>query len=349
MRVALAWGLLVLCHLSWGGPAASFPQHTPSVLVLSSLSPAQDQALMHALADELADLRPQAVMERIAVDSQAPAEGQRAAVRQILGRHAWSLVVTTTLGTTELVMQAAPQQPLLFRMVGNPVSNCMVDRWRQPGGSATGHAHFLPAHAAQIQVLKQAYPELRHIVVLLEGSYDTSDWGCGTAAPSGTAASPPCHPGWLSGQQARQQLQVLRIPDTPGLQVHLLTLCVANQLARLPQWLVGLPDAGLVVPYDTLSYSALPRYIQAIQRIRRPAVYGDLRAVALGGLLQVSLRRNPTAGVEQVRRILAGTPPGDIPIQRPDGFEVSLNLSAARQLDRPPSRSVLRSADHLVH
>jgi ABC-type uncharacterized transport system substrate-binding protein len=54
-------------------------------------------------------------------------------------------------------------------------------------------------------------------------------------------------------------------------------------------------------------------------------------------------------GIEQVRRLLAGNSPANIPVQQPEGLAWTLNLRAARESGLIPSKAALRAADHLLH
>jgi putative ABC transport system substrate-binding protein len=325
------------------GPSAHAHRHAAGVLVLSELSIEQDREVMLRLAKELKAYPGPTWVQRVQINPLDDDLARAAAVRQVLASRPWRLVIGTTAGISALVMDLAPELALIFRMVGDPVGGCMVTSWRRPGGHATGYAAYLPAHRTQIEVLINAYPDVQDVVVLMEDSYEAAA-SCNEPLP--VRPSPPCRPGWLTATQEDRQKSLLHISDVA--RVHFLSLCQPDELLKLPLWLARYPGAGLVVPYVDVFYQELLALIRTANRLRRPAVYGDPRAVRMGGLLQVSPKGQGSAGLEQVRRILGGVSPGDIPIQRPDGFEVSLNLGTARTLGRPPSHSALRSADHLV-
>jgi ABC-type uncharacterized transport system substrate-binding protein len=51
---------------------------------------------------------------------------------------------------------------------------------------------------------------------------------------------------------------------------------------------------------------------------------------------------------DQIAQIFRGVPPGDIPIEQPTAFELSLNLKIAKSLDLIIPSVVLTRADEVI-
>jgi len=108
---------------------------------------------------------------------------------------------------------------------------------------------------------------------------------------------------------------------------------------------------ALVVFTSPLINSALPRIARAAVKHRMPSIcaFAPLFAEA-GGLMAYGpdfheLYRRTGA---YVARILKGSAPGDLPMQRPEKFLLVINLRTARALGVTLPPSFLRRSDHVI-
>ena len=81
-----------------------------------------------------------------------------------------------------------------------------------------------------------------------------------------------------------------------------------------------------------------------------PAVYANRSFTPSGGLLAFAadypdLFRRAASYVD---RILKGANPGELPVQQPVRFELSINLATARALDLEIPPSLLARADEVI-
>ena len=81
-----------------------------------------------------------------------------------------------------------------------------------------------------------------------------------------------------------------------------------------------------------------------------PAVYPNRSFTPAGGLLAFAadypdLFRRAASYVD---RILKGTSPGELPVQQPTRFELSINMATARALGLEVPRSLLARADEVI-
>jgi putative ABC transport system substrate-binding protein len=100
--------------------------------------------------------------------------------------------------------------------------------------------------------------------------------------------------------------------------------------------------------YFTVAH--LAPIILAAARNNVPAVYGQSEAVRNGGLLSygidlVDLFRRAATYVD---RILRGEKPGDLPVQFPTKFEMSVNLTTAKALGLAVPLSIRLRADEVI-
>jgi putative ABC transport system substrate-binding protein len=111
----------------------------------------------------------------------------------------------------------------------------------------------------------------------------------------------------------------------------------------------GACDGLYVMPDPNLINWRAP-IIEQAARLRLPAVYFQPEFVQEGGLASYSadiadmFRR--AAGY--VDKILKGAKPGDLPIERPSKFELTINLKTARALGLTIPDAVLVRADRLI-
>ena len=103
-------------------------------------------------------------------------------------------------------------------------------------------------------------------------------------------------------------------------------------------------------PADPLILSQRSRIVRFAVEHRIPAMYEFREFVSDGGLLSYGpnlmemFRRSAT----YADRILNGTKPSDIPIERPTTFELSVNLKAAKVLGLTIPQSLLLRADQVI-
>jgi putative ABC transport system substrate-binding protein len=86
------------------------------------------------------------------------------------------------------------------------------------------------------------------------------------------------------------------------------------------------------------------------ERFRLPAIYPYRYYVVQGGLLSygvdnVDLFRQ---AVPYLDRVLRGTPPGELPVQRPARFQLVINVRAARALNLAIAPALLARADEVI-
>jgi len=97
-----------------------------------------------------------------------------------------------------------------------------------------------------------------------------------------------------------------------------------------------------------LAYRAL--IIELAGKYRLPVVYPFRDCVDSGGLMSYAPDLGELAQrlADDVHQILNGTRPGDIPIYRPNKFQLSINLKAAKALGLEPPSTLIARADEVI-
>jgi len=92
------------------------------------------------------------------------------------------------------------------------------------------------------------------------------------------------------------------------------------------------------------------RFIEAAAARRLPLVSSQYAVAADGGLLSMGTDIGALGrrAAWQVHRILGGAKPGDLPVERPSTFKLTLNLKTARALGLTVPQSLLLRADEVI-
>ena len=233
------------------------------------------------------------------------------------------ILVVGGTGTSEL-QRATSTIPIVFVGTTDPVNRGLITSMARPGGNTTGFIEYEFGMSGKwLELLKQIAPSVSRVMVVRDPS-ESSGIGQLTAiqtlAPSfGVEATPV---------DARDGKEIERTVTT---------------FARGS-------NVGLIV---TLSGSAIGHrklMITLAARHRLPAVYPARYFVKDGGL--VSYGPDPVdafrSGAAYVDRILKGEKPGDLPVQAPTKYELTINLKTAKALGLEVPPRLLASADEVI-
>ena len=107
---------------------------------------------------------------------------------------------------------------------------------------------------------------------------------------------------------------------------------------------------ALCISHAPLFFENREQITALVARLRLPAVYGFREFATAGGLLSYASNLadiwRRSAGV--VAKILRGAKPGDLPIERPDRFELLVNLKTAKSLGLVVPDRFLLIADEVI-
>jgi putative ABC transport system substrate-binding protein len=234
------------------------------------------------------------------------------------------IVAASTLGA-RIARDATSTVPIVFIGVSDPLGSGLLSRLEPP--RATNLAGLIDvdvrSSARALALLKQAAPSVTRVALL--------------AHPKAPLAS-------------RYIAEVEATARTLGIAVRRRNVQEVNDLpAAFAGILKDYDQALLVLPHPLFSLLRRPLIAFAAQH-RLPAVYAYRAFAAEGGFMtygtdMADLYRR-AAGV--VDRILKGTAPGDLLIERPTKFYFVINLRAAQGLRVTITESLRRQADQLI-
>ncbi len=204
--------------------------------------------------------------------------------------------------------QATRTIPIVFAVVGDPVTDGLVTSLARPGGNVTGSSLLAAELVGKcLELLKEAVPGVSRVAVL---------WQPG-AAPERTGKE------LLKGAEAAARaLGVLpQFVEARG----------PDDLDRAFSEMTRARADALTVLSSAMFINERRRLVDLAAKTRLPAVYAYREFVDAGGLMAYgadladSFRRAAT----YADKILRGAKPADLPIQQPTKFELIINLKTA--------------------
>jgi putative ABC transport system substrate-binding protein len=214
--------------------------------------------------------------------------------------------------------------PIVFLTLGDPVAEGWVASLARPGGNLTGVCGQSPELSSKrIELLREFVPALKRIALL---------WN-------------PTNASEAVGVRAMEKLA-----HSLALTVVVIGLSDPGEFDRGFSALdAARVDAVIVLPDPTLANNAA-RLAPMITARRLPAVYMEASFAAAGGLMAYSpsLSAMNRRAAHLVHRILRGAKPGELPVEQPTKFELTLNLKTARALGLTVPESILIRADEVI-
>jgi len=232
------------------------------------------------------------------------------------------VIAVTGAVTARAAKKAAPDIPIIFFVVVDPVADNVVPSLERPGGNLTGVTSFDPQQARkQLELLKEAIPGLRRVALL-------GDQGVSEALMK------------ASEGQAREvglQTQRLRVAaPSPDLEGAFATIRQEHA------------DALLILEEPVLGVHA-KKIAELAARDRLPTLFAPSRVTAGGliayGTTQVEAIHRMAAYVDKV---LKGAKPGELSVETVTRYELIVNLKTAREIGVTIPPEVLKRAGRVI-
>jgi len=232
------------------------------------------------------------------------------------------VIVTTGPLETRAAKAATSTIPIVMTLVSDPVSAGLVAGLAHPGGNVTGLTTVVPGlYQKFVEFLHELVPSAKRFALVV--------------------ALDPAPQIWQEIKESGLALGVT-----------LVNLHVSGPSDFEPALIRARKEGagGVIVTPDVLTQIHRHKFVQVTLMHRLPAIYWARDYVDAGGLMSYSanlaeLRRR---AAHYVDRLLRGTKPADLPVERPTKFDLVINLKTAKALGLTIPPSLLARADQVI-
>lgn len=233
------------------------------------------------------------------------------------------VVVTWGLPPVQAIKRATKTIPVVMATVGDPVEAGVVSSLAKPGGNITGFTlASVELAAKRTQLFKELHPKLNRIGFLIQ-----PDTGLEAQFEEIKRAAAEI--------EIESQAFFCRSPSE-----------IRDAIAAASAWRA----TGLITSTVALFAGRRAEIAKACLEFRI-ALAGPTREFAVSGALFCygpSILDTTRRSASYVDKILKGESPSELPIQRPDRFDLVINLKTASALDLPISPMLLARADEVI-
>jgi putative ABC transport system substrate-binding protein len=225
--------------------------------------------------------------------------------------------------TIPVVMPGIVVDPIEPTFWGEKKRAPLVASLAKPGGNFTGITNLASdLHAKRLELLKEAFPHIFRVALL-----------------------------WPRAQQQKQTLKDIEaLRKTLGIEIRSFAAGNLEDFKRAFTAMNREPPDALLVARSQVILNHRERVIGYAAKRRLPTMFAESLFVEDGGLMSYGadtqdLYRRAAIYVD---RILKGTKPGDLPIERPMKFEFVVNFKTIKQLGLSMIPNVLARADRVI-
>ena len=235
------------------------------------------------------------------------------------------LILVQSGPATRALMQATKTIPIVMIGVASPVELGLVVDYRKPGGNVTGASYLADESARRLlQFLKETAPRLRSVAVFVNASN-----------PAAAAFAKRMR---ADAEALGLQAQIVEVSGPGDFEAAFAAIRRAN-------------TESILLPPEPLIRSNNDAIAGFAQTHGLPlVVVGSSRYLPAGGLISYGPTTTQYAQLvaSYVDRILKGANPGDLPIEQPSRFELSINLKTAKTLGLTIPQTLQLRADELI-
>ena len=234
------------------------------------------------------------------------------------------IVAARALAPVLAAKAATSTIPIVFAYAGDPVTEGVVTSLSRPGGNVTGVTTLASElDGKRLDLLLKMVPRVRKVGFLT-----------GVAADTGAAL---------------YNATMLAAGRALGVEIVSAECRSDLEFEAAVAKIVGSGAGGMIL--STFAFRNREKVVSLAALHRLPTIYPFRDLVRDGGLMSYDTdipamyRR---VGSAYVARILKGAKPADLPVERPQKFELVINLNTARALDLKVPPQLLALADELI-
>ncbi len=234
------------------------------------------------------------------------------------------LDIIVTQGTATWSVVGVARVPVVYIFSADPVESGFAESLARPGGNATGLTLMsVELNGKRLELLREIMPSIRRVAIIVN----------------------PHHRGEHLERRDSEEMAAqlgIAIQYLPVHDVAELEASFGAIVSDAPEAIVVFPDPLVVQNRSRIIDFAMTRHIPVVSGWALFAHSGAL--CTYGPRLTESYRR----AAYFVDRILKGTKPAELPIERPTRFELLINLGTAKALGLTMPPELLARADEVI-
>ena len=221
--------------------------------------------------------------------------------------------------------QASKTVPIVCIGAHDPVGLGLAASLARPGGNLTGLATFyadlIPKH---LELLKSVVPKATRVAILANAKALVEDAAVDKAI--------------------REAAQLL------GMRLQAVTIESTEQLPRAFAAMTRERAAGFITIADVMFLRERRQVAELALKHRLPSLFADRESVQAGGLLSYGedFVEILAQAAKYVSKIMKGAKPGDLPIEQPTKFHLTINRKTAKALKLAIPQELLLRADEVI-
>ena len=233
----------------------------------------------------------------------------------------FDLILAIATPTSQAVANTIKDTPILITAVTDPKSAGLVDDMEHPGGNLTGTSDLTPVKK-QLDLFNKLERNIKKIGILYNSGETNSVFLKD-----------------LAKEKAKELgLEMIEAPVTSSSEVY-----------QTAQSLVGRVD-GIYVPTDNTIVSAIQSVIKVTNKNNLPLIVADNSSVKEGALATLGIdyyKLGQQTGQMAVK-VLNGTDPGELPIQRIEDADLIINQKAAKAMNVEIPQKLMDEAKKVI-
>jgi putative ABC transport system substrate-binding protein len=308
------------------GPLAAQggPQRTYRIGLLDPSSPQSSALNMAHFRKGLSELgydRRNLDFEYLSADGRQERLPQLA--KSLIARNVDLIFTSGTPATLAAKAASAGRVPVVTAAVIDPVETHVIDSMAAPGFVTGAAIDTADLEARRLELLHALAPSAKHLGAVI----DTSN------------------PGLLAAWKA-----VREAARGAGFEAELIELRKAEEAPRILAAAATRGVDAVTVRLGGLAPAARQGLVESATRCRMPAIYASRRFVEVGGLASygVNAPQMYYRAAAFVDKILRGTSPDKLPMERASQFELVLNRRAAHSLNLVIPPDLLLKSDEVL-